>query len=108
MAAQDLMARHGPIPGGQFDLDPSLRYMMPFYGGGGADNPSSGVQQGKGGQHQQQNLGHGKMGRTPSMQRVASLEHLQKRIQSGVSCNTPSWNSSWEMEGPSLVEQHDM
>lgn len=28
-----------------------------------------------------------KMGRTPSMQRVASLEHLQKRIRGGSQCS---------------------
>ncbi|KAG0603466.1 hypothetical protein M758_10G096800 [Ceratodon purpureus] len=100
MATRDLMARHGTIPGGQFILDPSLRYMMPVYGVGSADEPSSCAQQFKDDQ--------GKIGRTPSMQRVASLEHLQKRMRSGVSCNTPSWNSSWEMESPMMVEQHDM
>lgn len=34
-------------------------------------------------------VGNNKMGRTASMQRVASLEHLQKRIRGGVgSCGT--------------------
>lgn len=36
---------------------------------------------------------HGKTGRTPSMQRIASLEHLQKRICSG---GGPS--ATWESE----------
>ena len=102
MAARDLMARNGPIPGGQFILDPSLRYMMPLYDMGGThDEPSSSCAP-------QANSGQGKVGRTPSIQPVASLEHLQKRTQSRVSCNTPSWNSSWETEGPIMVEQHDM
>ena len=34
-----------------------------------------------------------KMGRTASMQRVASLEHLQKRIRSGGNPNGPPSNS---------------
>lgn len=42
------------------------------------------------------------MGRTPSMQRVASLEHLQKRIRGGGSCNSPAWGG-WE-EGPAIVD----
>lgn len=93
MAARDLMTRHGTIPGGgQFILDPSLRtYMMPLYG---ADYEPRDERR-----------------TASSMQRVASLEHLHKRMRSGVSCNTPgSWNSSsWEnMEGPIMVEQHDI
>eukprot|EP00249_Psilotum_nudum_P010285 c22449_g1_i1 orf=364-1863(+) len=46
-----------------------------------------------------------KMGRTPSMQRVASLEHLQKRIRGGMPCGPLSWGPGWEIEGPSVVEQ---
>lgn len=110
MAARDLMARHGQMPGGQFILDPSLRYLsMPYdMGQGITDEPGQYNMQ-----HQEVQQGGGtsglcKMGRTPSMQRVASLEHLQKRIRSGVSCHSPSWNSYWEMEGPAMVEQHDV
>lgn len=46
-----------------------------------------------------------KMGRTPSMQRVASLEHLQKRIRGGVPCGSLSWGGAWDGESPSMVEQ---
>lgn len=42
-----------------------------------------------------QAVGGGKMERTPSMQRVASLEHLQKRIRAGH--RTP-WTSPWDPE----------
>ena len=113
MAARDLMARHGQMsPGGQFILDPSLRYLlMPYDMGQDVTEDlgqygmhhQDGIQQGGG----TDGLGN-KMGRTPSMQRVASLEHLQKRIRSGISCHSPSWNSYWETEGPAMVEQHDI
>eukprot|EP00246_Nothoceros_aenigmaticus_P016800 TRINITY_DN7847_c0_g1_i1.p2 TRINITY_DN7847_c0_g1~~TRINITY_DN7847_c0_g1_i1.p2 ORF type:complete len:189 (+),score=34.99 TRINITY_DN7847_c0_g1_i1:787-1353(+) len=53
-------------------------------------------------EQQQQNQVAGKMGRTPSMQRVASLEHLQKRIRGGGSCSSPAWGG-WE-EGPAIVD----
>ncbi|KAL3699537.1 hypothetical protein R1sor_017559 [Riccia sorocarpa] len=53
---------------------------------------------------QQQGLS-GKMGRTPSMQRVASLEHLQKRIRGGTCSSTSAWGAGWDMEGPSIIEQ---
>ncbi|GAQ84358.1 bZIP transcription factor family protein [Klebsormidium nitens] len=53
-------------------------------------------------QQQQQQFGN-KMGRTPSMQRVASLEHLQKRVRSGQSCG-PSWQT-WEADQQSMREQ---
>ncbi|KAL2609202.1 hypothetical protein R1flu_027775 [Riccia fluitans] len=53
---------------------------------------------------QQQGLS-GKMGRTPSMQRVASLEHLQKRIRGGTCSSTSAWGAGWDLEGPSVVEQ---
>jgi hypothetical protein len=108
MAARDLMARHGQIPGGQFILDPSLRYLsMPYeMGQSVTDEPGYNSMLPS---EQQGATGLGKMGRTPSMQRVASLEHLQKRIRSGVSCHSPSWNSYWEMDsGPAMVEQHDV
>lgn len=49
----------------------------------------------------------GKMGRTPSMQRVASLEHLQKRIRGGPACNNPAWGSSFEADGNSMLEQRE-
>uniref|UniRef100_A0A0D6QRE8 BZIP domain-containing protein n=1 Tax=Araucaria cunninghamii TaxID=56994 RepID=A0A0D6QRE8_ARACU len=45
-----------------------------------------------------------KMGRTPSMQRVASLEHLQKRIRGGVACGSMPWGGSWDIEGSPKVE----
>jgi hypothetical protein len=54
-----------------------------------------------GGKQQQQHTG--KMGRTPSMQRVASLEHLQKRVRGGQSCGQPSWQS-WEADQQSVRE----
>ena len=44
-----------------------------------------------------------KMGRTPSMQQVASLEHLQKRIRGGASSCTPVlWDGAagWEPDTP--------
>ncbi|KAH9305758.1 hypothetical protein KI387_010162, partial [Taxus chinensis] len=40
-----------------------------------------------------------KMGRTPSMQRVASLERLQKRIRGGITCGSVSWGGGWDGEG---------
>ncbi|KAJ4968232.1 hypothetical protein NE237_014933 [Protea cynaroides] len=49
-----------------------------------------------------QNISGGtKMGRTVSMQRVASLEHLQKRIRGGGnSCGPMQWDARWEPETP--------
>ena len=41
---------------------------------------------------QQKSAAGNKMGRTASMQRVASLEHLQKRIRGGVSSCGPQSN----------------
>jgi hypothetical protein len=107
MAQQDAAARQGHHhPAGNFYADPAdYRYMV---GGDGSNymqqvrwNP---IPQ----EDEQQYTIAGKMGRTPSMQRVASLEHLQKRVRSGISCNAPSWGNGWEMEGPTMVEQHDM
>lgn len=95
-------------------MEPSLRYVLPYEMQPVADESAQYMQQVKENtplahqDHQQSSTGLGKMGRTPSMQRVASLEHLQKRIRSGVTCNTPSGNSYWEMEGPAMVEQHDI
>ncbi|XP_068634301.1 light-inducible protein CPRF2-like [Aristolochia californica] len=44
----------------------------------------------------------GKIERSPSMQRVASLEHLQKRICGGAITSAPvQWEAGWESE-PSL------
>lgn len=62
-----------------------------------------------GGKMEQQQGGFtgGKMGRTPSMQRVASLEHLQKRIRGGPACNNPSWGGSFEADGNSMLEQRE-
>lgn len=45
-----------------------------------------------------------KMGRTPSMQRVASLEHLQKRIRGGVTCGSTPWSGGWDIEGSPRIE----
>lgn len=107
MAQQDAAARQGHHhPAGNFYADPAdYRYMV---GGDGSNymqqvrwNP---IPQ----EDEQQYTIAGKMGRTPSMQRVASLEHLQKRVRSGISCNAPSWGNGWEMEGPTMVEQNDM
>lgn len=55
------------------------------------------------GHHEQQFTGS-KMGRTPSMQRVASLEHLQKRIRGGAFCGSLPWGS-WDVEGRSIAGQ---
>lgn len=57
------------------------------------------------GSEQQHKQVGSKMGRTPSMQRVASLEHLQKKIRGGVSTGPLSWGVSWDLEGPSIEEQ---
>ncbi|XP_011621614.1 light-inducible protein CPRF2 isoform X1 [Amborella trichopoda] len=48
----------------------------------------------------------GKMGRTPSLQRVASLEHLQKRIRGGPSsaCGPIPWDASWDAEPSNKAE----
>ncbi|GLJ10594.1 hypothetical protein SUGI_0131300 [Cryptomeria japonica] len=48
-----------------------------------------------------------KMGRTPSMQRVASLEHLQKRIRGGMTCGSMSWGGSWDVEGSPVIENNE-
>ncbi|XP_077248047.1 light-inducible protein CPRF2-like isoform X2 [Tasmannia lanceolata] len=41
----------------------------------------------------------GKMGHTASMQRVASLEHLQKQIRGGAShCELVPWDAGWDTE----------
>ncbi|KAI5080769.1 hypothetical protein GOP47_0003952 [Adiantum capillus-veneris] len=54
--------------------------------------------------HQEQQLAGSKMGRTPSMQRVASLEHLQKRIRGGAFCSSLPWGS-WDDAGLSVMGQ---
>jgi hypothetical protein len=77
------------------------------YGTGGGYVMGSGADAGAYMEQQQGNTTEGcKMGRTPSMQRVASLEHLQKRSRVGGSCNMASWASGWDFEGPSLVDHH--
>ncbi len=83
-----------------------MRYSM--VGGGGYVMGSGATDAGAYIQQQQGNNSTGgcKMGRTPSMQRVASLEHLQKRSRAGGSCNMASWASGWDFEGPSLVNHH--
>lgn len=52
----------------------------------------------------QHSPGSNKMGRTQSMQRVASLEHLQKRIRAGTSCGTEQWDTVWDPETPQALE----
>ncbi|KAH7351582.1 hypothetical protein KP509_19G004100 [Ceratopteris richardii] len=53
---------------------------------------------------EEQQLTGTKMGRTPSLQRIASLEHLQKRIRGSGICSP--WTSlTWDAETPSMVEQ---
>ncbi|CAM6033055.1 unnamed protein product [Sphagnum compactum] len=91
--------------------EPPLGGMMMRYsmvGGGGYVMGSGATDAGAYVQQQQGNNSTGgcKMGRTPSMQRVASLEHLQKRSRAGGSCNMASWASGWDFEGPSLVNHH--
>ncbi|MCO5603886.1 hypothetical protein L7F22_058040 [Adiantum nelumboides] len=54
--------------------------------------------------HQEQQLAGSKMGRTPSMQRVASLEHLQKRIRGGAFCSSLPWGN-WDADGLSVSGQ---
>jgi hypothetical protein len=99
----------GPNNGqtGSMDLSHSgSRYMVYATGGNGPHyvQPAPAVVQ----QHEkQQGFTGGKMGRTPSMQRVASLEHLQKRIRGGSGCNNPAWGGSFEADGQSMVEQHE-
>lgn len=66
-----------------------------------ASMPSS-LRSGTAEQQQQLHVG-GKMGRTPSMQRVASLEHLQKKIRGGIS--PLSWGKNWDAEGHSMGDQ---
>ncbi|KAG0567839.1 hypothetical protein M758_7G110700 [Ceratodon purpureus] len=90
---------------GPMDLSHSgPRYMSYSTGDNGPQyvQPAPVVQQ----KEQQQGFTGGKMGRTPSMQRVASLEHLQKRIRGGAACNNPAWSGSFE-DGHSMLEQHE-
>lgn len=52
-----------------------------------------------------QNVGGVKMGRSASMQRVASLEHLQKRIRGGsTTCGTKQWEAGFNPEPSHHVE----
>lgn len=48
-----------------------------------------------------------KMGRTPSMQRVASLEHLQKRIRGGITCGSMPWGGAWDVDGSQVMEHSE-
>lgn len=48
-----------------------------------------------------------KMGRTPSMQRVASLEHLQKRIRGGLTCGSMPWGGAWDVDGSQVIEHSE-
>ncbi|KAF9618649.1 hypothetical protein IFM89_002344 [Coptis chinensis] len=53
----------------------------------------------------QNSTGSNKIGRTPSMHRVASLEHLQKRIRGGTTpCGPVQWEGAWDAETPQLLE----
>eukprot|EP01018_Ginkgo_biloba_P039543 Gb_21347 [translate_table: standard] len=121
--AEDMVARAAgaslPVRNTSQVPAPSVQYV-----GGPFDLPASGGVQGEGspflhpgqtgttqgmpstvsGMNQQSkelkihNIGT-KMGRTPSMQRVASLEHLQKRIRGGVTCGSMAWGGVWDVEG---------
>lgn len=113
--AEGMVARQQGPPMGNFIPDPSLNFMSPYMMNE-MERPllqqmrhSSMLRQEQ--QQQQQQLegshGNNKMGRTPSMQRVASLEHLQKRIRNGSSCNAPAWGG-WDMDRPTMVQGHGM
>ncbi|PIA45136.1 hypothetical protein AQUCO_01700582v1 [Aquilegia coerulea] len=53
----------------------------------------------------QNSTGSNKMGRTPSMLRVASLEHLQKRIRGGTTSSGPvQWDAAWDPETPQAMD----
>ncbi|KAH7441308.1 hypothetical protein KP509_03G033300 [Ceratopteris richardii] len=86
--AEDMLARSSITPGTR-DKPAILRSPL-----GGAEQPPQ--------EKKQQPLGN-KMGRTPSMQRVASLEHLQKKIRGGVS--PLSWSCNWDVEGNSIGDE---
>jgi len=115
--AEGMVARQQGQPMGNFIPDPSLNYMSPYMMND-MDRPvpvlqmrhSSMLRQEQQQQQQQQQeqakFGN-KMGRTPSMQRVASLEHLQKRIRNGGSCNSSAWGG-WDMDRPTMVQGHGM
>lgn len=107
--AEDMVARQGHTQA-NFTASPNLRYMVPYSMAAG--DGSHYIQQARQvsllREEQQQGSTGCKMGRTPSMQRVASFEHLQKRTRGGGSWNAPSWGGAWEMEGPTMVEQHDI
>ncbi|CAM6085000.1 unnamed protein product [Calypogeia fissa] len=51
-----------------------------------------------------------KMSRTPSMQRVGSMDHLKKRVRNvGASCSPTSWASTGlDMEGASMIPQFSL
>lgn len=111
---EQLKVAESMVPGtnngqtGSMDLSHSgSRYMVYAAGGNGPhyvqQQAPTVVQQ----HEQQQGFTGGKMGRTPSMQRVASLEHLQKRIRGGPGCNNPAWGGSFEADGQSMLEQHE-
>jgi hypothetical protein len=114
--AEGMVARQQGQPMGNFIPDPSLNFMSPYMMND-MERPllqqmrhSSMLrqeQQQQQQQQQQQEQGNHKMGRTPSMQRVASLEHLQKRIRNGSSCNSPAWGG-WDMDRPPMVQGHGM
>ena len=96
-------ATNGQVGSG--DLPHSGTRYMTYTAG---DNDQQYVQQAPAVQQKEQQQGFtgGKMGRTPSMQRVASLEHLQKRIRGGAACNNPAWSGSFE-DSHSMLEQHE-
>ncbi|XP_024384443.1 basic leucine zipper 63 isoform X2 [Physcomitrium patens] len=106
--AEDMVARQGQ-PMSNLIPDPSLSFMTPFNVN---DMERPFLQQMRHSsmlrhdQQQQPASGiRGKMGRAPSMQRVASLEHLTKRIRNGSSCNVPAWGG-WDMDRPAMVQEH--
>lgn len=51
-----------------------------------------------------------KMSRTPSMQRVGSMDHLKKRVRNvGASCSPTSWaTTGLDLEGPSMIPQFSL
>lgn len=110
--AEDMVARRqSQPPMASFIPDPNLSFVAPYLVNS-MERPF--VQQQlrqtpmlrQDQQQQQQECNNtGKMGRTPSMQRVASLEHLQKRIRNGSSCNAPAWGG-WDMDRAAMVQGH--
>ncbi|KAG0609930.1 hypothetical protein M758_7G024900 [Ceratodon purpureus] len=105
--AEGMMAQRGQPGMADFNPESSFSFMTPYMTNdmdrsfsqplGHSSMLRQDLQQGNHG---------GKMGCTPpNMQRGASVEHLQKRIRSGGSCNAPAWGG-WEMDRPAMVQEH--